>query len=244
MEKRFDRAVVLITGAGTGIGRAVARAFVEEGAQVGFVGRRQETLEQAAAGLPAEQVELLACDVSRRQAVNAAIGQVEERFGSIGILVNNAGINTMPRSVAEVAPEDWDATININLTGAFNCVRAVLPGMRRQRDGLVINVSSISGLRPSKLAGAPYSASKHGVVALTSSLNEEEAEFGIRACAICPGEVDTPLLDQRPQPIGPEARLRILQPDDVAAAALFVAALPPRACIPLLVIKPTTQVFQ
>jgi NADP-dependent 3-hydroxy acid dehydrogenase YdfG len=244
MEQQFSQKVVLVTGAGTGIGQAIARSFVAQGALVGFMGRRQEALEQAAAGLPAAQVEVLACDVSQRQAVNDAVSRLADRFGSIAMLVNNAGTNTNPRSVGEVDPQDWDATVNINLTGVFNCIRAVLPGMRRLGDGLVINVSSIAGLRGSKLAGAAYSASKHGVVALTSSLNEEEMDHGIRACAICPGEVETPILDRRPEPVGPEHRARILQPDDVAAAALFVAALPPRACVPLLVIKPTTQIFQ
>ena len=123
-------------------------------------------------------------------------------------------------------------------------VRAVLPGMRAQRDGVVITVSSIAGLRASKLAGAAYSASKHGAVALTHSLNEEEVENGIRACAICPGEVETPLLEKRPEPVGAERRAAMLQPEELARTVLFVASLPPRACVPVLVIKPTAQIFQ
>lgn len=244
MQNRFNDTAVLVTGAGTGIGRAVAHSFAAEGACVGLMGRRQEPLEETAEGLPPERTQLLACDVADRQAVNDAVATFEARFGPLAVLVNNAGTNTNPRSVGEVAPEDWDLTVNVNLTGVFNCIRAALPGMRRRGDGLVINVSSVAGLRGSKLAGAAYSASKHGVVALTSTLNEEEAETGIRACAICPGEVETPILDRRPEPVGAEHRARILQPDDVAAAAVFVAALPPRACVPLLVIKPTTQLFQ
>ena len=123
-------------------------------------------------------------------------------------------------------------------------IRAVLPGMREKKDGVIITVSSIAGLRASKLAGAAYSASKHGVVALTHSINEEEVAHGIRACAICPGEVETPILEKRPEPVSAERRAAMLQPEELAQAALFVASLPPRACVPLLIIKPTTQLYQ
>ncbi|MFT5090853.1 MAG: NADP-dependent 3-hydroxy acid dehydrogenase YdfG [Candidatus Latescibacterota bacterium] len=236
--------VVCVTGAGTGIGRAVARAFATAGARVAFCGRRSEKLAEAAVGFDADQVRLCVCDVSDRAGIAAEIAAVEAAWGPVSILVNNAGINTNPRSVAEVDPSDWDRTVAINLTGVFNATRAVLPGMRARKGGLVITVASIAGLRASKLAGAAYSASKHGAVALTHSLNEEEVEYGIRACAICPGEVETPILEQRVEKVSSERRAAMLQPEDVAAAALFVAHLPPRACVPELVIKPTVQVFQ
>jgi len=241
---QFKDKVVIVTGAGTGIGRAVAVDFAKAGARVAFVGRRLEKLETAAAGLPEAQVSLCPCDVADRAAVNEMAAQIVDRFGPVNILVNNAGINTNPRSVGEVDPADWDRTIKINLTGAFNCVRAVLPGMRAQKDGLIINVSSIAGLRASKLGGAAYSASKHGMVALNHCINEEDSAHNIRACVICPGEVETPILDLRPEPVSAERRARMLQPEDVSAAALFVASLPPRACIPELIIKPTTQLFR
>ena len=236
--------VVVVTGAGTGIGAAIARGFAEAGARVAFVGRRSEPLAAAATGLDAERVLLHPCDVSDRGAVAALASAVAAEWGAIDVLVNNAGINTNPRSVGQVAPEAWDQTLAINLTGVFNMVRAVLPGMRRQNDGLILAISSIAGLRASKLAGAAYSASKHGVVALMNSINEEEVASGIRACAICPGEVETPILAQRPEPVSAQRRAAMLQPEELAQAALFVASLPARACVPLLVIKPTTQVFQ
>ncbi len=242
--RQFTDKVVVTTGAGTGIGAAIARGFAHAGARVAFVGRRPEPLAAAAVGLAPDRILLHSCDVSDRDAVGDLVSAVEATWGSVDVLVNNAGINTNPRSVGEVAPEDWDQTLAINLTGVYNMVRALLPGMRQQNDGLIITVSSIAGLRASKLAGAAYSASKHGAVALTNSINEEEVASGIRACAICPGEVETPILAQRPEPVSAQRRAAMLQPEELAQAALFVASLPPRACVPLLVIKPTVQVFQ
>jgi NADP-dependent 3-hydroxy acid dehydrogenase YdfG len=166
------------------------------------------------------------------------------RFGTVDILINNAGININPRTVADINPSDWDETVKINLTGVFNTCRGVLPVMRKQKDGLIINISSIAGLRGGKKPGAAYSASKQGVIALSQTLNEEESEYNIRSCAICPGEVDTAMLDQRPVPVSREHREKILKPEDIASAVCFVAAYPPRVCIPLLVIKPTIQIFR
>ncbi|MDP6700530.1 MAG: SDR family oxidoreductase [Candidatus Latescibacteria bacterium] len=236
--------IAIVTGAGTGIGEATARAFVEAGARTVFVGRRLEKLQGAARGLDSARLMLRACDVADRTAVDALGAEVAAAWGGVDILVNNAGTNTNPRAVGAVDPEDWDHTIAINLTGVFNMVRAVLPGMRQKEDGVIITVSSIAGLRASKLAGAAYSASKHGAVALTHSINEEEVAHGIRACAICPGEVETPILEKRPEPVSAARRAAMLQPEELAQAALFVASLPPRACVPLLIIKPTTQLYQ
>ncbi|MBW1697397.1 MAG: SDR family oxidoreductase [Deltaproteobacteria bacterium] len=241
---QFKDRVVIVTGAGSGVGREIAIGFVNEAAKVAFVGRRRSKLEESATGLPKERVMILPCDVSIRHAVDEMVNAVLRHFGAVDILVNNAGINTSPRSIAEVAPEDWNQIIAINLNGVFNTIRAVLPGMREKKDGLIINISSIAGIRASELAGAAYAASKHGVMALNHTLNIEEKEFGIRACAICPGEIDTPILDQRPQPVSPEHRARILKPKDIAEAVFFVARYPSRVCIPELVIKPTTQIFQ
>ena len=241
---QFTDKRIVVTGAGTGIGQAVAETFVGAGAHVALLGRRLEKLNETANKLTASQVLCFSCDVSDRDTVNSTIHKITEEFGPINILVNNAGTNTNPRSVAEVNPSDWDRTIDINLTGAFNTIRAVLPEMRKQQDGIIINISSIAGVRASKLAGAAYSASKFGMVALTHSINEEEMDYGIRASVICPGEVETPILDHRPEVVSAEHRARILQPDDVAAAVLFIAGLPPRACVPELIIKPTSQIYR
>ena len=235
--------VAVVTGAGSGIGEGIARAFANEGACVALVGRGGEKLQQAASNLPPERILCYPCDVSEREAVEAMGVEVAGRFGPVDLLVNNAGVNSVRRSVSDVDPSDWDYMIAVNLTGAFNCVRAVLPGMRKLKNGLIINLSSIAGKRASQLAGVAYSASKHGMVALTHSINEDEAAYGIRSTVLCPGEVNTPILEQRPVPVPQEARDLMLTPEDLAQAAIFVATLPPRACVPEMIIKPTVQVY-
>jgi len=232
---------VLITGAGSGIGQAIALKFSEEGAQLVLWGRRKSLLEKIQHQIG--DAVIASCDVSERADIRSAYEKLEEVYEGIDILVNNAGINTNPRSVADVEPNDWDYTLAVNLSGVFNVTRMVLPYMRCNKSGLIINISSIAGLRASSIAGAAYSASKHGLIALTNSLNEEEVGYGIRSCALCPGEVETPILGKRVETVGSERRALMLQPNDVADAAVFVAKLPARACVPLMVIKPVVQKF-
>lgn len=241
---QLDGKIAIITGGGSGIGTSIARQFAEAGAQVVITGRSAEKLDAARelTGV-SEQVRTFVMDVADRGQAHELIEQTMRDYGRIDILVNNAGVNIAERSLAQLAAEDWDELLTINATGAFNMIQAVLPVMRTQRDGLIISISSISGLRPSALGGAAYSAAKHAMTALTRVVGLEEAANGIRATTISPGEVDTPLLTRRPTPVSDERRAQILQPDDVAAAALFVALLPPRACVPELVITPTVIPF-
>ena len=145
--------------------------------------------------------------------------------------------------MAELAPEDWDRLMQVNVTGAYNTIREVLPEMRERKDGLIVNISSIAGLRASPLGGVAYSASKFAMTALGTCVALEERERGIRVTNVYPGEVDTPILEQRPQPVSAEHRALILQPEDVAAAVVMIAKLPARAHIPDLTIKPTSQAF-
>ena len=241
---RLEGKTALITGGGTGIGAAVAGAFAREGCQVAITGRREEKLAAVAVAIEApHKVQLRAADVAERNQVDQLVNWCRESLGRVDILVNNAGVNVAQRRLEELSLEDWDTMMNINATAAFNLVHALLPSMRRRRDGVIISVSSIAGLRPSVLGGAAYSASKHAMTALTRVIGLEEREKGIRACVISPGEVETPILQDRPEPVSDEHRLRILQPEDVAAAVLFVATLHPRASVPELIIKPTTQAF-
>ena len=239
----LENQVAAVTGAGTGIGRAVAEAFAREGAAVALLGRREEKLRDVAAQLPGDRVLTCACDVSSRTQVSGVFERIRKRLGIVSLLVNNAGINTVVRGLADIEPSDWDHVVAVNLTGAFNCIRAVLPGMRQRGGGVVINISSIAGKRASKVAGVAYVASKHGMVGLTHSTNLEEGVHGIRSTVIIPGEVDTPILDVRPEPVPSERRERILRSEDVAACALLVAGLPPRACVPEIVVTPTIQSY-
>lgn len=234
----------LVTGGGTGIGRAVAVAFANAGAKVVITGRREEKLQETCAlATGPHPVQFYVADVGDRTQVAALVAWTQQRFGPIDILVNNAGVNVVERRVEVLKPEAWDHLMNVNTNGVFNTIHAILPQMRERRDGVLITVSSLAGVRASTLGGAAYSASKHAVNALMKVIGVEEKDNGIRATIIAPGEVNTPILDERPVPVSDEHKAQILQPEDVAAAVLFVATLPPRAHVPELLIKPVTQVF-
>lgn len=242
---KLENKIALVTGAGSGIGRAVAETFAQEGAHVVSVGRTREKLDAAKreAGEPGVRIHPRALDVSDRTAAKALVASTVAQFGAIDILVNNAGVNVPRRALSELSMDDFDKIVQVNLNGAFYLIHEVLPIMRKRRDGVIINVSSIAGVRASKLAGAAYAASKFGMAGLSKTLGLEEGENGIRSCLIYPGEVNTPILDSRPVVPDADQRARMLQPEDVAKAALLVAALHPRATIPELVISPTIQKF-
>jgi NADP-dependent 3-hydroxy acid dehydrogenase YdfG len=235
----------LVTGAGSGIGRAIAATLAEMGLRVALMGRDREKLERARADLKKgrDSAYVATCDIADRLAVKAVVDQITSAFESIDVLISSAGINVRNRSLESLDPFDWDRMIATNLTGSFNLVHYVLPLMRRQRNGLVIQICSVSGLRASTLGGTGYSASKFGQAALGICLGREEGARGIRSSVIYPGEVETPILDARPVPVGPERRAVILQPEDIAAAVRFLVELHPRAHVPELVITPTVDDF-
>jgi NADP-dependent 3-hydroxy acid dehydrogenase YdfG len=235
---------VIVTGGGSGIGLAVARLFLREGARVAITGRDPVKLKKAADELNAgDRLFHGSADVTDSAQVHKLVNHVRERFGRIDILVNNAGRNIKNRTIRELTPETWQQLVRANLDGAFYCIHAVLPEMLQRKDGLIINVSSVAGKRANPLGGAAYAAAKFGMSALGICLAAEEKDSGIRVCNIYPGEVDTPILEHRPVPVTDEQRQRILLPEDVAAAVLFVADLPPRVSVPELVIKPTSQQY-
>ena len=230
---------ILITGGGSGIGLASARLLVEAGARVVIAGRNREKLEVASTTLNAgERLTCITADVSDAEQATVLVAEATQWLGSIDILVNNAGANIKARAFRELTPESWQHLFGANLNGAFYCMRAVLPQMLERRQGLIININSVSGKRSNPIGGVAYNAAKFALRGLAMGVAAEEREQGIRVSSIYPGEVDTPILLQRPNPLSEDHRKRILQPEDVAKAVLFVASLPPRATVPELVITP------
>jgi NADP-dependent 3-hydroxy acid dehydrogenase YdfG len=235
---------VLVTGGGSGIGLAVARLFLEAGARVAIAGRNADRLRRAADTLRGgDQLSTHVADVSSADQAEALVRDVTARLGRIDILVNNAGANIKARTFRELTPESWNYLLGANLHGAFYCTRAVLPAMRERKDGLIINVNSISGKRSNPLGGVGYNAAKFALRGLAMGLAAEEKGNGIRVTSIYPGEVDTPILENRPSPLSDEHRRTILLPEDVAEAVLFVANLPARAAVPELVILPSAAQY-
>jgi NADP-dependent 3-hydroxy acid dehydrogenase YdfG len=235
---------VLITGGGSGIGLAVARLFLQAGARVAISGRDQDKLDRATAKLNAGACLITrTADVTAVDQVDALVRDVTGRLGRIDMLINSAGANIKARAFRELTPESWHYLIGANLHGAFYCTRAVLPQMRERRDGLITNINSIAGKRSGPLGGVGYNAAKFALRGLAMGLAGEERANGIRVTSIYPGEVDTPILDNRPTPLTEEHRRTILQSEDVAQAVLFVAALPPRATVPELVIVPAAAQY-
>lgn len=237
----FKDKVIWITGAGTGIGKATAHMFAREGATLVLMGRRADLLE----GVYEEICHLgghgqtTALDVANREQVDKTAEALLGKYGRVDILVNNAGVNVGKRRLDELQPGDWDLVINVNLTGAYNMIQAVLPPMRKQGEGFICNISSIAGKMVSALAGTAYTASKHGVTGLSNAINMEEWKHNIRSTAICPGEVNTEIIDKRPVKLSPEERALMMQPEDLAQSVRFVASLPPRTHVPEMIIMPT-----
>lgn len=235
-----QRKVAVVTGAGSGVGRAVATRLLGSGWHVALVGRRADALEQTAglAGDSRDRALACPCDVGKAGEVDAMAQRVLGRFGDVQVLVNAAGTNVPRRSLDVLSVEDYQQLIDVNLTGTFLCARAFLPGMRRLGAGTIVNIVSDAGLRASAKAGPGYAASKFGQRGLTQSINAEERGNGIRACAILPGDIDTPLLDRRPEPPPAAARERMLRAEDVAACAMLAIDLPGHAVVEELLIRP------
>ena len=232
--------VAVVTGAGSGVGQAVALALATANWQVAIVGRRSEALRDTAkkAEKDSANLHLFPCDIGDRADVAKLAESLLKRFGSIHVLVNAAGTNAPPRGLRELSFEDYQRMLDTNLNGAYYCVQAFLPSMRAQQSGTIINIVSDAAKQASAKAGPAYVMSKFGLAGLTQSINAEERANGIRACAIFPGDIDTPLLDLRPNPPPPEARQKMLQAQDVARCALLAIDLPARAVVEEILIRP------
>jgi len=233
--------IAWVTGAGSGIGLGGAQALAAGGATVVMSGRRADVLEREADAIRKSggKAEVEALDVSNAASVKRVTEAILARHGKIDILVNSAGLNNPQRYWRDQTTESWDQVIRINLDGTFYCTHAVIPSMRSRKDGVVINISSWAGVYTSALVGAAYNGSKAAVVSLTETINMEECANNIRACAICPAEVATPIMDRRPIPPSAEDRKRMLQPADLGATIRWVAEQPDHVCINEIIISPT-----
>jgi NAD(P)-dependent dehydrogenase (short-subunit alcohol dehydrogenase family) len=239
VNSRSSRTAV-VTGAGSGIGRAIALQLLLAGWRVALVGRRQRPLDETAAlaGDAASQLMTFLCDIGVRDDVERMAARATERLAEVDAVVCAAGTNAAKRGWLELSHETYRELMDANLHGAFHCVQAFLPQMRARRSGTFVFINSEAGRRASAKSGVAYSAAKFGLAGLAQSLNAEERQNGIRACSIFPGDVDTPLLDKRPVAPTAAARAGMLQPGDVAACALLALSLPPRAIVEELVIRP------
>ncbi len=228
--------VAIVVGSSSGMGRATAVTFAKAGAQVVLAARSAETLAALAEEIGENAV---ACptDVQDAGAVDKLIETTLEQFGRIDVLVYATGTNIPDRSLEVLSNETWDMMIQTNLTGAFYCTKAVLPTMRRQKDGVIIYVSSGAVQRPD-VSGVSYQATKHGMVGLAHGTFQEEKENGIRTSMLFPGLTDTPIVLKRPVPTPPDVMAKSLQPQDVADACLLIASLPARVYVPELIMLP------
>jgi NADP-dependent 3-hydroxy acid dehydrogenase YdfG len=237
-----EGSVVWITGAGSGIGRACAIAFAKAGARVALTGRRLPPLEEAASiirKLCGQSALVIQADVTDPDAVAAALRRIVETLGDPLVLINSAGGNVTHRHWRNLSPAGASEVIDQDLKAMFYCTIAVLPAMRSRGDGRIVHIASQAGVSFQTVSGPSYSASKHGVVAMSASLNAEEGIHGIRSICISPGEVETPILDTRPSPPSAAERRLMLQPEDVAETAVFCVSLPPRACATQVILLPT-----
>ena len=230
----------VVTGAGSGVGRAVALALAGDEWQVALVGRRESALRETIVLAGSNGTRMLACpaDIAKTEDVKTVAFMVLRKWGAIEALVNAAGTNVPRRGLRELSLEDYHRIVDTNLTGAYLCAQAFLPSMRLQKSGTIVNIVSDAGKLANVKAGPAYVVSKFGLTGLTQSLNLEERANGIRACAIFPGDINTPIVDLRPTPPSSEARLQMLQPQDVAECVLLAIRLPPRAIIEELMVRP------
>ena len=233
--------VAWVTGGGSGIGQAGAIKLAQAGAKVVLTGRRQGPLDETAQIIRDAGGEAIVApaDLGDPLAVRAAVDSMIGAFGRCDIVVNSAGINIPNRSWSTVDIEGFNAVVSADLLGPFYATLAVMPLMRAQKKGLFIQVSSWAGKHVSLLTGPAYTAAKHGLVALSESINQAECINNIRSCALCPGEVATPILDKRPVPVSDEDKARMLQSEDLGETILFLAQLPERVCVNEVLISPT-----
>lgn len=229
--------VAVVTGAGRGIGAAIAQSLAELGATTILCGRSRAPLQSTAKTIAANggKAEAIPCDVTDLAAVETTAGRVAKSFGRVDILVNNAGIAGFGRPLHQLPPQDWDRILNTNLRGVYYAIRAFAPSMIRARSGHIINISSLSG-KNALPNGAAYAASKWGLNGLTYSVAEELRGHSIRVSVICPGSTNTEL-----SPHEGKNPAKMLQPEDVAHAVVMLVTQSPQSFVSEILLRPTQK---
>lgn len=236
-DKPLAAQVAVITGAGRGIGAAIAHSLVGLGATTVLCGRTVATLESTARAIAENggKAEAIPCDVTNLASVEAAAARVAKSFGRVDILVNNAGIGGFGGPLHQLPPEDWDRILNTNLRGVYYLIRAFAPSMVAGRSGHIINISSLVGKNPLP-NGAAYAASKWGLNGLTYSIAEELRGYNIRVSVICPGSTNTGF-----SPHEGKNPAKMLQPEDVAHAVVMLVTQSPRSFVSEILLRPTQK---
>ncbi len=239
--QQLDGQVALVTGAGTGIGRASAIALAQEGATLALVGRRQSLLDETAVAIrdAGGSALILSADITDPESARAVVAQTESEFGRLDVLVNNAGAGSKSRSVRTIETEDFEAVQRLNVTAPLVLTQAALPGMLDRGTGTIITISSFAAVTASPMAGVAYGAAKAAVASVMKSINNELRGRGLRACTIFPGEVDTPILDRRALVPDAEARATMMQAEDLAEVVRLCACMPGRTLVEEVYVRPT-----
>ena len=237
----FSGRVALVTGGGTGIGRAVALDLARAGAEVVVSGRRLEPLEETVAMIAEAGGTARAdsCDMTDADAIEAHAATLLARHGAVDILINNAGFSSHVRSTRYIGAREWRDVMDVNTLGPAMLTRALLPAMIEKGAGDVVMISSMAAIRPNVMAGVVYSAAKSAARAYMDVLAAEVRRHGIRCITIFPGEVDTPILDKRALPPDEGKRALMMMPEDIAAAVMLAVGLPRRAMVSELAIVAT-----
>jgi 3-oxoacyl-[acyl-carrier protein] reductase len=236
-EQALSGQVAVVTGAGRGIGAAIARRMSTLGANVVLCGRSMKPLQATASQITAlgGRAKVTQCDVTNLNSVQALAGFVEQTFGRTDILVNNAGVGAFAAPLHELTPEEWEKVLNTNLRGVYYCIRSFAPMMIRAKTGHIVNISSLAG-KNALPNGAAYAASKWGLNGLTYSVAEELRPYNIRVAVVCPGSVDTELSPHAGKDLN-----KMLKPDDVAHIVAMLVTQAPQSFASEILLRPTQK---
>lgn len=238
MQRNLENKVVWVTGAAGGMGQNIAITMSKLKSKIIISDIDEKNLKITADKCPYYS-SIKPLDITNINQVKNVAKEIKDEFGRLDILINAAGINIQNRDWEDIKEDDWDKVFKVNINGMFYCCKSALQIMKEQKDGLIINISSWAGNHISYLSGTSYIASKHAVNAMTETINMKYCNIGIRACALCPGEVATAILDKRPKKLSIDQKNKMLQPDDLGETIAFVCQMPKHVCVNELTISPT-----